>query len=65
MGADVNGVDSKGNSCLWRFCLQAHQILSNYNHVQRTLGTNHVLTPELQSDLRRIFSLLWEARAIL
>ena len=61
MGADVNGVDSKGNSCLWRFCLQAHQILSNYNHVQRTLGTNHVLTPELQSDLRRIFSLPREA----
>ena len=57
MGADVNGVDSKGNSCLWHFCLQARQILPNY----RTLGTNHVLMPELRSDLRRIFSLLREA----
>lgn len=61
MGADLNGVDSKGNSCLWRFCLQARQILPAYNHVSGTLGKNHILTPELESDLRRIISLLKEA----
>ena len=38
MGADVNGKDSYGNSCLWRFCLQARQILPTYIHVQHLLG---------------------------
>lgn len=53
LGADVNALDSVGNSCLWRFCLQARQILP-------VPGENgRVLTPELQKDLSRISSLLY------
>lgn len=60
MGADVNGKDSYGNSCLWRFCLQARQILPTYNHVQHKLGNDRIVTKELKDDLSRIFLLLKE-----
>ncbi len=48
--ADVNRLDSAGNSALWRFCLQARQILPR--------GSDRVLTAELRQDLRRILALL-------
>lgn len=57
MGADVNAKDSYGNACLDRACLQARQILPRYNSDDR------VLTDELRSDLKRIFSLLIESGA--
>lgn len=60
MGADVNGKDSYGNSCLWRFCLQARQILPAYNHVEHKLGNDRVVTKELTDDLSGIFLLLKE-----
>lgn len=52
LGADVNAMDSYGNSCLWRFCLQARQILPSVRQ------TDRVLTPELHRDLSRIAALL-------
>lgn len=59
MGADIRGVDSHGNSCIWRLCLQARQVLPSYNHSMRTIETNRILTPELEEDLKRIFTLLY------
>lgn len=53
LGADVNALDSVGNSCLWRFCLQARQILPTPG------ADDRVLTPELQKDLSRISHLLY------
>lgn len=58
MGADTNAVDSYGNSCVWRACLQARQILPSYNHREQKMGTDRILTPELKEDLHRIFTLL-------
>lgn len=60
LGADIRGVDSYGNSCVWRVCLQARQILPAYNRTTRTLGTDRILTPELHEDLTRIFTLLYD-----
>lgn len=60
MGADVNAVDSFGNSCVWRACLQARQILPSYNHKEQKVGTDRILTPELSEDLKRIFTLLYK-----
>ena len=60
MGADVNSADSYGNTCVWRACLQARQILPTYNHQKQELGTDRLLTPELTEDLQKIFTLLYE-----
>ena len=54
MGADVNGKDSFGNACIDRACLQARQILPTKD------GTDRILTPEIRSDISRIFKLLVE-----
>lgn len=59
-GADVNAKDSYGNSCLWRFCLQARQILPTYNYVQHQLMNDRIATEELMADLSRIFMLLYK-----
>ena len=61
MGADVNGLDSYGNSCLERACLQARQILPSYNHQTKEIGTDRILTTELEDDLKRIFTLLYNS----
>lgn len=61
--ADVNAVDSYGNSCLWRLCLQARQILPSYNHAEGRVETDRMVTPELKADLLRIFALLHEKGA--
>ncbi len=58
LGADLNKVDSYGNSGVWRFCLQANQILPTYNYNTQVEGTNRLFTPELQSDLSRILKTL-------
>lgn len=58
LGADVNKVDSYGNSAIWRFCLQASQILPTYNYNTHVEGTNRLFTPKLQSDLSRILKTL-------
>ena len=60
MGSDVNAEDSHGNTCIWRACLQARQILPTYDHQKHELGTDRILTPELTEDLKRIFILLYE-----
>ena len=60
MGADVNAADSYGNTCVWRACLQARQILPSYNHQKQELGTDRLLTPELTEDLQKIFTLLYD-----
>ena len=58
LGADVNALDSYGNSGLWRFCLQARQILPAYDAPTKTLKTDRVYTDELKHDLSRIVTLL-------
>lgn len=60
MGANVNAADSYGNTCVWRACLQAKQILPSYNHQKQEIGTDRILTPELTEDLKRIFTLLYD-----
>lgn len=60
MGADVNAIDSYGNSCVERACLQARMILPSYNHQTGEVGTDRIVTPELSYDLKRIFTLLYE-----
>ena len=58
LGADPNALDSYGNSGLWRFCLQARQILPGYNHSTHTILSDRLLTEELALDLTRIVRLL-------
>jgi hypothetical protein len=58
LGADIRGVDSYGNTCVWRLCLQARQVLPPYNHSTCAVGSTRILTPELKEDLARIFALL-------
>ncbi len=57
MGADVNAKDSFGNACINRLCLQARQILP------RKDSDDRVFTPEIRSDISRIFKLLIEKGA--
>lgn len=54
MGADVNAKDSFGNACIDRACLQARQILPINGSADR------IITPEVRSDISRIFELLTE-----
>lgn len=58
LGADVNAKDSFGNSCIWRACLQARQILPTYNNTENILKDDRIFTDELRADLSRIFKLL-------
>ena len=57
-GADVNAVDSAGNSCLWRAAIQAELILPGYNKTTKEVFRDRLLTRELAADLSRIFHLL-------
>lgn len=63
MGADVNAVDSVGNSCLWRAAIQAEQILPRRFETEDGFPPDRILTDELQSDLARIFRLLIQSGA--
>ena len=60
-GADVNALDSYGNSGMNRFALQAKQILPSYNYVEHREGTDRVFTEELHEDLRRVLQTLKDA----
>ena len=58
LGADVNKVDSSGNSGIWRFCLQANQILPRYNYATDSACDDRIFTSELETDLLSILKLL-------
>lgn len=63
MGADVNALDSYGNSALNRFALQAKQILPAYNYAEHREESDRVFTKELHEDLRNILQALKDAGA--
>ena len=63
MGADVNALDSYGNSGLNRFALQTKQILPSYNYVEHREGTDRIFTEELHEDLRSVLQVLKDAGA--
>ena len=63
MGADVNALDSYGNSGLNRFALQTKQILPSYNYVEHREGTDRIFTEELHEDLRSVLQALKDAGA--
>ena len=56
--ADINAVDSYGNTGIWRAVMQASQIIPKMDQVTMELSNDRVFTPELEEDLRRVFSLL-------
>ena len=62
-GADVNKLDSYGNSSLWRFCIQADQVLPSFNYAEQIDLNDRVFTEELHTDLKRILMALKEAGA--
>lgn len=62
-GADVNAVDSYGNSGLSRFVLQASQILPAYNYKEHKESDNRIFTKELHEDLKSILQVLRDAGA--
>ena len=63
MGADVNALDSYGNSGLNRFALQAKQILPSYNYAEHREGNDRIFTAELHEDLRSVLQALKDAGA--
>ncbi|MDD2972299.1 MAG: ankyrin repeat domain-containing protein [Lachnospiraceae bacterium] len=63
LGANVNAKDSYGNSCIWRACLQASQILPQYNYQDKILSKERVITEALKNDLSKIFELLLKSGA--
>ncbi len=63
MGADVNALDSYGNSGLNRFALQAKQILPSYNYAEHREGKDRIFTEELHEDLRSVLQALRDAGA--
>ena len=63
MGADVNALDSYGNSGLNRFALQAKQILPSYNYADHREGNDRIFTAELHEDLRSVLQALKDAGA--
>ena len=62
-GADVNAVDSHGNSGLNRFGLQANQILPSYNYVEHIEGNSRIFTDDVHMDLRNVLQVLKDAGA--
>ncbi|MBQ6456616.1 MAG: ankyrin repeat domain-containing protein [Mogibacterium sp.] len=63
MGADVNALDSYGNSGLNRFALQAKQILPAFNYAEHREEADRIFTEELHEDLRSVLNALKEAGA--
>ena len=57
-GANVNKLDSFGNSGIWRFCAQANQILPSFNYATNTESDDRIFTIELETDLRNVLNLL-------
>lgn len=58
LGADVNKLDSYGNSGIWRYCLQANQILPTFSYSTNSESDNRIFTKELENDLLNILNLL-------
>ena len=61
MDADLTAKDSGGLSALDRALLDAKQILPAFHYGEQSYMEDRLLTPELESDLNRIFRLLLEA----
>ncbi|MDO4501190.1 MAG: ankyrin repeat domain-containing protein [Erysipelotrichaceae bacterium] len=58
LGANINFKDSLGNTVIWRFCLQANQILPAYDYENDCEVNDRLLTKGLEADLHRILKLL-------
>lgn len=61
LGADVNALDSYGNSGMNRFTLQAKQILPSYNYAEHIEMKDRRFTDELHEDLRNVLQALKDA----
>jgi len=59
LGANVNKVDSYGNTALDRAILDACQVLPGYHHGEKRVLNDRKLTEELRFDLCRIFEALF------
>lgn len=57
-GSDINKLDSYSNSGIWRFCLQAAQILPSFNYDTNCECDDRIFTVELETDLFSILKLL-------
>ena len=64
-GADVNKLDSLGNSGILRFCLQANQILPRFDFAANCECDDRIFTDELETDLLNTLKLLCRYRAYL
>ena len=58
LGADLNKLDSFDNSGIWRYCLQANQILPRFNYATNCECDDRIFTVELETDLLSILKLL-------
>lgn len=58
LGSDVNKLDSSGNSGIWRFCLQASQVLPRFDYATNCECNDRIFTTELETDLLNILKLL-------
>ena len=58
LGSDINMLDSFGNSGIWRYCLQANQILPRFNYATNCECDDRIFTVELETDLLSILKLL-------
>ena len=59
LGSDINKLDSYGISGIWRFCLQAKQILPSFNYSTDCECDDRIFTVELETDLVSILKLLY------
>ena len=58
LGSDTNMLDSSGNSGIWRYCLQANQILPRFNYATNCVCDDRIFSVELETDLLSILKLL-------
>ena len=58
LGSDINKLDSYGSSGIWRYCLQANQILPRFNYATNCECDDRIFTVELETDLLSILKLL-------
>lgn len=58
LGSDINKLDSYGSSGIWRYCLQANQILPMFNYATNCESDDRIFTVELENDLLNILKLL-------
>lgn len=61
LGTDLTATDSYGNSALTRALLDARRILPGFHYSEQRYIEDRIFTPELESDLNRIFSLIMTA----